>query len=256
MYITNFLDKVIFLSNNIVLFNRRIVPYLFFFNAGIVMMSLVSFILMKKLDSSHAYYFLLAILISYLSYEQIFLKCKKKFLNTCARSYMQDFLIFIAPVFYICFYFFSIPAGIGFDVLGVALPLLIGCIRIGCFLGGCCYGIHSNYGVRYTSRVFVPYFGRFQTSIPGRKTHERVIPVQLFEAIFNFICFFYFSLELIYLGSSGTIIVQYFALYSCYRFFSDFFRKESFRPRIGVFSETQIIAMIVFQLCTITLYII
>jgi len=64
------------------------------------------------------------------------------------------------------------------DIVAVSIPLFHFFGRIGCFLGGCCYGIPSRIGFRYTNNPIIEANG------------VRRFPVQLTEALFNIVLFF------------------------------------------------------------------
>lgn len=93
--------------------------------------------------------------------------------------------------------------------------------RIGCFLGGCCYGILLNNGAR--------------------------LPVQLMEAAYEFILFF-----LLLRASKKNrphLIGTYLLLYALFRFAIEFFRGDEVRGFIGIFSVSQVISLAVMAFC-------
>lgn len=100
--------------------------------------------------------------------------------------------------------------------------------RIGCFLEGCCYGIPSNewYAITF------PNVGK-------------VIPTNLFEAIFLFIL----SAVLIYLTFKHNFKYTfpiYMGFYGVFRFLIEFVRGDERGAFIGPFSPSQVICMIMF----------
>lgn len=64
------------------------------------------------------------------------------------------------------------------DILTLAIPLFHSFARIGCFLGGCCYGIECEFGITVTGNTLVPSINDVSR-----------FPVQLLEAVFNIILF-------------------------------------------------------------------
>ena len=94
--------------------------------------------------------------------------------------------------------------------------------RFGCFCAGCCYGIHTDawYGIQF----------------PG--THEKVIPTQLFEAIFLFILtgvmlFLYLKFKFKY--NFGVYAISY----GVWRFVIEFFRGDDRGGKILGLSPSQ-----------------
>ena len=70
------------------------------------------------------------------------------------------------------------------DTVAPAIPLFHFFGRIGCFLGGCCYGIESDFGFVFTNAVVQSANG------------VRRFPVQLFESGFNLLLFIFLILLL------------------------------------------------------------
>ena len=65
-----------------------------------------------------------------------------------------------------------------FDISIASIPLFHFFGRIGCFLGGCCYGIENNIGFIYTKNPIIEANG------------VKRFPVQILEAIFDLALFF------------------------------------------------------------------
>ena len=104
--------------------------------------------------------------------------------------------------------------------------------RIGCFLGGCCYGIPSAWGVTYRHSPVVEANGisRF--------------PVQLVEAAWNLILFLLLS-RLLRQGK-GRLLPLYLALYAPARFLLEFLRGDSYRGIFFGLSTSQWISLLLF----------
>ena len=85
--------------------------------------------------------------------------------------------------------------------------------RIGCFLGGCCFGMPGKYGVIYPPNT-LPYIQ--YGAIP-------LIPVQLYESVYLFVLFFIVSRFI----SFQQRIAWYFMLVSAGRFGLEFFRADN-----------------------------
>jgi len=249
----NFLEKCIIKANSISFFNKKIVPYLLCLDIGFFATILLSYCLMLHFDSEKAAYFVFSYIIIYLLYELIYQKIKAKLLHVYSRSYLQDIILFIIPCFIIFFKLSGVVYSLGFDVIGLIFPLIMTFVRIGCFLGGCCYGIvHSN-GVHYPDFIFKAHRGKCRNFSPGKTPPHRVLPIQLYEATFHFLCFITLSFYFYIYHVTGNILFMYLMVYSGFRFCSDFYRTESVRPRIGIFSEAQVFSMVVFMVSVLIL---
>lgn len=117
------------------------------------------------------------------------------------------------------------------DVFALCVPLFHTFGRIGCFLGGCCYGIESNIG-----------FTAHDSAVPELNGVKR-FPVALLESLFNIILFFI----LLYLFkkkyASGRIIFLYMMIYPVGRFFIEFLRGDEVRGFLFGLSTSQIISI-------------
>lgn len=100
--------------------------------------------------------------------------------------------------------------------------------RIGCFLGGCCYGIPFEYG------VCLPATGWGDTPL---------FPVQLVEAA----CVFGLFAAMMYYGrvkrAPGRLLSLYLIGYGVIRFILEFFRGDDYRGIYGIFSFSQWISL-------------
>jgi phosphatidylglycerol:prolipoprotein diacylglycerol transferase len=119
------------------------------------------------------------------------------------------------------------------DIVAVNIPLFHFFGRIGCFLGGCCFGIPSKLGFIYTNNPIVQANGitRF--------------PVQLLEAVFNF--FLFLLLNYFYkIGKyKDKLIYVYLLIYATGRFFIEFFRGDEYRGIWLFLSTSQIISILI-----------
>lgn len=107
----------------------------------------------------------------------------------------------------------------------VALGHALG--RIGCFFAGCCYGMptDSPLGVRF----------------PGMT--EKVLPTQLFEAVFLFVLFAVLSVMLLRFRSKSTLQV-YLISYGIFRFLIEFLRGDDRGSFIGPLSPSQTLSAV------------
>ena len=119
------------------------------------------------------------------------------------------------------------------DIVAVNIPLFHFFGRIGCFLGGCCFGIPSKIGFIYTNNPIVEANGitRF--------------PVQLLEAVFNFLLFLllnhFFKIE----KYKNKLIYVYLLVYATGRFFIEFLRGDAYRGIWLFLSTSQIISILI-----------
>ena len=122
------------------------------------------------------------------------------------------------------------------DVVAVCIPLFHSIARIGCFVGGCCFGIESrsNFVINYTTVVF------------DKVVTAHRIPVQLIEAAFNFFLFlyllFFFSKDN---WKQKNILRRYLLIYSIGRFIIEFWRGDLVRGVLFGISFSQVISMII-----------
>jgi len=116
------------------------------------------------------------------------------------------------------------------DMAGVILPLVHGIGRIGCFFAGCCHGAKTDawYGV----------------TMGG----EKVVPIQLFEAIFLFLmagAAFYAYFKCRKRPHFPTLFPCYLIIYGVWRFFIEFARADDRGQTIIPFlTPSQLIAVL------------
>ena len=122
------------------------------------------------------------------------------------------------------------------DIVAPAIPLFHGFGRIGCFLGGCCYGIECKIGFIYNN------------SLVAEANNIRRFPVQLAESLFNFILFF--ILYKLYKKNKfkNRLLLLYIMSYSAGRFVLEFLRGDEIRGFIYGISTSQFISIILFTI--------
>lgn len=134
------------------------------------------------------------------------------------------------------------------DMLAVVIPLFHSFARVGCFLGGCCYGIESSFG----------FVAHGNTLVPAVNDVSR-FPVQLLEAFLNLLLFF--LLYYIYKKSlnntalQGKILLLYLICYPVIRFFDEFLRGDEIRGFIFGLSTSQFISIILFSVAAVWLWV-
>lgn len=111
------------------------------------------------------------------------------------------------------------------------IPFVHGFGRIGCFMAGCCYGI--------------PYDGIGAVIFPENSyalSRISLFPVQLVEAF----ALLTISLLVLYFHlfrKSKYTVETYFILYGIIRFVLEYFRYDDFRGKLGIFTTSQWIAV-------------
>lgn len=120
------------------------------------------------------------------------------------------------------------------DCAAFAIPLFHGFGRIGCFLSGCCYGKESAYGITFTNSLVESANGVAR------------IPVQLYEAAFEFALFagifVIFSKGIL----AGKLLPLYLLAYPVGRFLLEFLRGDEYRGFLFGLSTSQIISIVLF----------
>lgn len=121
-----------------------------------------------------------------------------------------------------------------FDVFAVCVPLFHCFGRIGCFLGGCCYGIESKFGFIAHNELLPEMSG------------VRRFPIALVESLFNLLLFILllnlFNKKFLH----GNLIYLYTIIYAVGRFIFEFFRGDTVRGIFFGISTSQWISIIFF----------
>ena len=131
-----------------------------------------------------------------------------------------------------------------FDLLMPSVALAQGFGRIGCFLAGCCYGIESNHAL---SVVFPA--GSFAPS------GIHLAPIQLIASALNFLLFAILIFCSHRKKQKGQVAALYLILNSIGRFILEYFRGDLDRGKVGFLSTSQFIAIFIFFVGFLFLYI-
>ena len=130
------------------------------------------------------------------------------------------------------------------DVFAVAIPLFHVFGRIGCFFGGCCFGVEAPWGITYTHAPIVQSNG-----VPR-------VPIQLIEAACN-AAIFCVVLALFVRGRlPQRLIGVYGLLYGCVRFVDEFWRGDAYRGFLGPLSTSQWISLLVIAASVVLLVVV
>lgn len=120
------------------------------------------------------------------------------------------------------------------DIYSCAIPLFHAFGRIGCFLGGCCYGIESEWGFMYPD-----------LTNEGANSVCR-LPIQLIEAGGDIIICIVLLILTYKKLKKGMLIYLYLLMYSILRFITEFFRGDEIRGFLFGISTSQWISIMIF----------
>lgn len=129
----------------------------------------------------------------------------------------------------------NMPFDVATDCAAFSIPLFHGISRIGCFLGGCCYGVEWEHGITFTNSLVEQANG-----VPR-------VPVQLFEAGYEILLFaMIFILINKTVRFKGKLLAMYLLLYAVGRFILEFWRGDDYRGHLFGLSTSQIISILMF----------
>lgn len=141
----------------------------------------------------------------------------------------------IAGLFVVCKTQFG-HKDVMYDMYAVCIPLFHVFGRIGCFLGGCCYGVECKFGFTVHGNTLNPAVNDVNR-----------FPVQLVEAGCNLIIFIIlFSLHR-KKKFQQRLLILYFYMYPVVRFILEFFRGDEIRGFLFGLSTSQIISILLFS---------
>ena len=130
------------------------------------------------------------------------------------------------------------------DIYAVLVPLFHTFGRIGCFLGGCCYGIESDFGFTVHNNNLNPFINGVNR-----------LPIQLIESGCNLLIFLF----ILYLFKKDImkdkLIYVYMIVYPVVRFILEFFRGDEYRGFLFGLSTSQWISIILFVFSVVMLII-
>jgi len=244
-YCPAFLDATVISANRLTIFGVCYRPYWIMSDLAAASTLIYAWAFSRRFPNVSGLGLGVAVVAALLIYKLV-LEIKAVFRKTAARSFLQDCLSIIIPCFLAVSLIFRQPLSLAMAFLGTLMPLY-GCLaRLGCFLGGCCFGKPSRLGVFYSASIFesTDHGCRRFSSSPNPGT--RVFPIQLVESAAQAILF----AALVILvwrhpNVAWAIFWIYLSLYAIVRFVLDFYRTTSARPRYGRFSEAQLACVVV-----------
>jgi phosphatidylglycerol:prolipoprotein diacylglycerol transferase len=149
---------------------------------------------------------------------------------------------------------FNIPILPIADIFAPALSIAHAFGRVGCFFGGCCYGIKVDQS-NPLAVVFPPHNHIHGLNTPGEVIQNTpVLAIQLIEAACLLVLAAVLLLILKKAVFPGLVVCLYGLLYSSLRFVLEFFRGDLRRGIYGLFSTSQYISMVLFAVSLVLLF--
>lgn len=246
-----FLDTIVIHANRVTIFGVQYRPYWIMSDVAMAAALTYAWAFSHRFRNVSGLGLGVAVLAALLVHK-IVLEIKAIFRKAAARSFLQDCLMIIIPCFLAMSLVFKQPLSLALAFLGTLLPLY-GCLaRVGCFLGGCCFGKPSKLGVLYPASIFESIGHGCRRFSPSPNPGIRVFPIQLVESAAQATLFATLMIVVWQIpGAAWAIFWVYLSLYATVRFVLDFYRTTSARPRYGCFSEAQL-ACIAVQAVSLT----
>jgi phosphatidylglycerol:prolipoprotein diacylglycerol transferase len=144
------------------------------------------------------------------------------------------------------------PLGKGVDIVGAVLPLGIFFGRLGCFLGGCCFGTPSGsrFAVSFPGGSAASY-EQFEAGLLSDKSLPSlpVHPTQLYEAVGCLVLAAWLLLRVHPRKHfDGEVLLQFLIGYAVLRFFIEYLRADDRGALIGL-STSQWIGILIVASC-------
>jgi phosphatidylglycerol:prolipoprotein diacylglycerol transferase len=147
----------------------------------------------------------------------------------------------------------SFPVGKGVDLVGAVLPVGIFFGRLGCFLGGCCFGTpsHAAFAVSFPGGSPASY-EQFESGLLADKQLPSlsVHPTQLYEA-FGCLVIAAWLLLIVHPRKrfDGQVLLLFLMAYAALRFGIEFWRADDRGAWLGL-STSQLIGLVIVALCS------
>ncbi len=231
------IDRAIVRAHRVNVLGRPYHPYFLLNDLGFAASMLV--VHLETRHSEHRWSSFVPFVVTYGAYS-VFLFAKRAVTGSASRSLLLDTVLFLLPCYASIAWALALPMAFALDLLARAMSLKIAFCRIGCLLGGCCFGRPTPTGIHYPRAVFVAPVGRRRFA-PGVDPRARVFPMQLLDAAANAALFLILICVRV---PAGAALPIYFLGYSIFRFMSDLHGRSSARPRRLGLSEAQLIAIV------------
>jgi phosphatidylglycerol:prolipoprotein diacylglycerol transferase len=144
------------------------------------------------------------------------------------------------------------PIGKGIDIVGAVLPLGLFFGRLGCFLGGCCFGLptHAKIGVIFPAGSPASY-EQFEAGLLRDKDLPSlaVHPTQLYEA-FGCLLIAIWLLTIAHPRKrfDGQVLLEFLMSYAVLRFALEYLRADDRGALFGL-STSQLIGLVIVAAC-------
>jgi phosphatidylglycerol:prolipoprotein diacylglycerol transferase len=127
------------------------------------------------------------------------------------------------------------------DIAAPSIPLFHAFGRLGCFLGGCCYGVESGVGFIYRRALIESANG------------VRRLPVQLIESAFLLLLCAVLTRLYRRGAARGRLLYIYLVSYGAFRFVIEFWRGDEYRGIYRGLSTSQWISIFILAVCAAAL---
>ncbi|GHV10980.1 diacylglyceryl transferase [Clostridia bacterium] len=135
--------------------------------------------------------------------------------------------------------FAKLDAALYTDIAAPSIPLFHAFGRIGCFLGGCCYGVESDFGFTYTHSLIEEANGVKRLPVPL---------IEMTALLILFAVLLYFQKKEMF---KGKLIYVYLVSYAVIRFIIEFWRGDALRGIWFGLSTSQWISLGILVVCGI-----
>ena len=239
------LDKAVWLAHKPYTWIKSFHPYFFFYDLAILSSLLLPGLFVYFPGGFHFGVHLIALGLVLALYEAMYLKLKERWFALANRSFFQDVVYFVIPVYLVLSITLGQDLAASFDTIAMVLALSLGLMRIGCFLGGCCYGKSCSVGVYYSPEVLRPvnHIRRFS---PGPAPGARVFPLQLVESAVVLALLGGIAVRVGQQGAfDGYGLLIFLFFYAAWRFFAEFLRGHRHRQGGTFLTPTQKFSLLV-----------
>ena len=133
------------------------------------------------------------------------------------------------------------------DAFALAIPLGHAIGRVGCLLGGCCYGTVCDlpWAISYPEGSFLYLLQLSQGAISESATRSlSVHPTPIYEIIFNLGLFTLFYKKRGTYKVRGSMFRLYLAAYGLFRFFEEFIRGDSPPADTAILTPVQVLLLV------------
>jgi len=134
------------------------------------------------------------------------------------------------------------------DAFALAIPLGHAIGRMGCFLGGCCYGTvsHLPWAIEYPVGS-VPFLSQVKSGmLSAQASHSLAVhPAPLYDLFFDLCLFVWLFVKRDSFQTRGALFRVYLFAYASFRFIAEFFRADTPFPVVGGPKPVQIFLLLV-----------